>query len=123
LRFLRLFAAGFLSPACRLVRGFVSPFQNAISPQTNMKKTRAIFLVLLLLAAPAAVQAQFTYTTNGAVITLASYTGTGGTVVISNFVNLIGNNAFSGKSTLTNVATGGGRMTLCRQLYGSCRTR
>jgi len=68
-----------------------------------MKRTCGILLGLLLLGAPAAVRAQFTYTTNGGVITLASYTGTGGSVVISNFVNIIGNNAFSGKSTLTNV--------------------
>ena len=59
-----------------------------------MKTTWNCLLVLLLLAAPAAVQAQFTYTTNNGAITLTGYTGSGGAVVISNFVTSIGSDAF-----------------------------
>jgi hypothetical protein len=58
-----------------------------------MKTTWPVLLVWLLLAAPVA-QAQFTYTTNSGVITLAAYTGGAGTVVISNFVTIIAADAF-----------------------------
>jgi hypothetical protein len=49
-----------------------------------MKTTWAVLSVLLLCAAPAAVKAQFGYTTNagGASITITSYTGPGGAVNI-----------------------------------------
>src|ERR1039458_9281380 len=49
-----------------------------------MKATILALLGLLLLAAPAAVQAQFTYTKNaaGSTITITGYTGPGGTVII-----------------------------------------
>ena len=67
-----------------------------------MKKTWPVLFSLLLLAASADVQAQFTYTTNNGVITLTQYTGGGGAVVISNFVNIIGTNAFS-KTAVTSV--------------------
>jgi hypothetical protein len=59
-----------------------------------MKTTWSVLLALLLPAAPAAVQAQFTYTTNNGAITLSEYTGRGGAVVISNFVNIIGDWSF-----------------------------
>ena len=41
-----------------------------------------VLLALLLLLAPAAAQAQFTYTTNGDAITITGYTGPGGAVAI-----------------------------------------
>src|SRR5271166_1655275 len=47
-----------------------------------MKKTRTVFLLLLLWAAPAAVRAQFNYETNAGTITIAAYTGAGGAVII-----------------------------------------
>jgi PKD repeat protein len=52
-----------------------------------MKRTWLVLLGLLLLAMPAAVQAQFTYTTNLGTITIASYTGSGGAVTIPSSVN------------------------------------
>jgi uncharacterized repeat protein (TIGR03803 family) len=67
-----------------------------------MKRPLIILLGSLLLTVPAAVQAQFTYTTNGSAITLTQYTGPGGAIVISNFVTSIGANAFEGYS-LTSV--------------------
>jgi len=50
----------------------------------TVKRTRLVLLVLLLLAAPGAVQAQFTYTTNsdGVTLTITGYTGSGGAVTI-----------------------------------------
>ena len=68
-----------------------------------MKRTWPFLLGLVLFAAPAAVQAQFTYTTNSGGITLAAYTGTGAAVVISNFVTTIGAGAFEDSTNLTSV--------------------
>jgi hypothetical protein len=68
------------------------------------KTTWPILLGLLLLAAPAAVQAQFDYATNNGAITLTAYTGAGGAVVISNFVTSIEWEAFDGCTNLTSVA-------------------
>ena len=59
-----------------------------------MKRIWLIPLCLLLCAAPATVQGQFTYTTNGSMITLTGYSGNYGPVVISNFVTSIGDYAF-----------------------------
>src|ERR1019366_359508 len=51
--------------------------------QANKRRAaRTGILLLLLLALPAAVQAQFTYTTNNGTITITGYTGTGGAVTI-----------------------------------------
>jgi hypothetical protein len=44
-------------------------------------------LAAALLAMPAAVQAQFTYTTNNGAITITGYTGSGGDVIIPNTIN------------------------------------
>ena len=71
------------------------------------KATWPILLGLLLLTAPAAVQAQFIYATNNGAITLTEYTGAGGAVVISNFVTSIGEGAFYYKSGLTSVTIPG----------------
>jgi hypothetical protein len=46
-----------------------------------------LLLLLVLLALPAAVQAQFTFTTNNGAITITGYTGTGGAVVIPSVIN------------------------------------
>jgi hypothetical protein len=72
-----------------------------------MKRIWPILFGLLLLAAPTAVQAQFTYTTNNGAITLDAYTGAGGAVVISNFVTSIGDSAFLRCTSLTSVTIPG----------------
>jgi hypothetical protein len=68
-----------------------------------MKTICPVLLGLLLLAAPAAVQAQFAYMTNNGAITLTEYTGAGGAVVISNFVTSIGTEAFGTCTSLTSI--------------------
>ena len=67
-----------------------------------------LLAVLLLLALPAVVQAQFTYTTNKRTITITGYTGSGGAVTIPGTINglpvtSIGNYAFARHPTLTSV--------------------
>src|SRR5665647_1020082 len=62
--------------------------------------------LLLLLALPAVVQAQFTFTTNNGAITITGYNGTGGVVVIPSATNgypvtSIGDTAFSNKVNVT----------------------
>ena len=43
--------------------------------------------MLMLLALPAPVQAQFNYTTNNGTITITGYTGSGGAVTIPSTIN------------------------------------
>jgi hypothetical protein len=55
--------------------------------------------LLLLLTLPAAVQAQFNFTTNNGTITITGYTGPGGAVTIPSAINVlpvtsIGDDAF-----------------------------
>ena len=52
-----------------------------------MKHLEAILLVLLFLALPAAVHAQFDFTTNNGTLTVKKYTGTGGAVTIPDTTN------------------------------------
>jgi hypothetical protein len=63
---------------------------------------------LLLLTLPAAVHAQFTFTTNNGAITITGYTGPGGAVVIPSATNelpvtCIGDSAFHACTSLTSV--------------------
>ncbi len=65
--------------------------------------------LLLLLARPAVVQAQFTYTTNNGAIIITGYTGPGGAVTIPGSTNglpvtAIGDWAFETNTTVTSVA-------------------
>jgi hypothetical protein len=78
-------------------------------PQLNERRTTltAVFSLLLLLTAPAVVQAQFDYTTNKGTITITRYTGFGGDVIIPDTTNgwpitSIADAVFWGK-TLTSV--------------------
>jgi len=48
---------------------------------------KVLLRLLLLLALPAAVQAQFTFTTNNGTITITGYTGPGGDVTIPSWTN------------------------------------
>jgi len=79
-----------------------------------------LFGLLLFLAAPPEVQAQFSYTTNRSVITLSKYSGNGGAVVISNFVNSIGSNAFSQCESLTSVTIPGTVASIGDFAFNNC---
>lgn len=82
-----------------------------ISPPVLLRMRR-VLLCLLLLGTPAAMQAQFTYTTNNGSITITGYTGTGGDVVIPSAINglpvtSIGEDAFENKINLTGITIPG----------------
>jgi hypothetical protein len=84
--------------------------------------------VLLWLALPFALNAQFTYTTNNGPITITGYTGPGGAVVIPDTINglpvvEIGGAAFYGNAVLTGITIpgtvtviGGGAFSQCSRL-------
>ena len=85
-----------------------------------MKTKWPALLALLLLAAPAAVQAQFEYTTNNGAITLTNYTGAGGAVSISNFVTSIGYEAFYDRTGLTSVTIPGSVTSIGQDAFAGC---
>jgi hypothetical protein len=73
-----------------------------------MKTPLKLLPLLLLLALPAAVQAQYTDTTNNGTITITGYTGSGGAVTIPDTINglpvtSIGSYAFQNWTSLTSV--------------------
>ena len=81
-------------------------------------------LLLLLLTLPAAVQAQFTFTTNNGAITITGYFGPGGDVIIpSNINNMpvtsIGNNAFD-LCEATSVTMPAGITNIGRMAFNYC---
>jgi hypothetical protein len=85
-----------------------------------MKTTWPILLGLLLLAAPAAVQAQLYYATNNGAITLTEYNGAGGAVVIPNFVTSIGDYAFYGCEYLESVTIPGSVTNIGEGAFQGC---
>lgn len=82
---------------------------KALQQRRVFQASGAIWLLsLLVIAAPAAIQAQLQYTTNSDEITITGYTGTDGTVIIPSTifdipVTRIGNNAFDHCTILTNI--------------------
>jgi hypothetical protein len=75
----------------------------------DCNETMKLLPLLLLLALPAVVQAQFTFTTNNGAITITGYTGSGEAVTIPSSINFlpvtsIGNSAFFGKQNVTSVS-------------------
>jgi len=84
-----------------------------------------LLLVLLLLTRPAALQAQFTFTTNNGAITITKYTGPGGAVTIPSTINglpvtSIGNNAFRSKTGLTSVTIPDSVIRIGVEAFRSC---
>src|ERR1039458_51423 len=72
---------------------------------------KGLLPLLLLMTLPAAVEAQFNYTTNNGAITITKYTGGGGAVTIPNLTNglpvtSIGTNAFDQNTSVTSVTIG-----------------
>jgi hypothetical protein len=75
----------------------------------NPRAPRSILLALVIVSVPAALQAQFTFTTNNGALTITGYTGPGGDVTIPDTTNgmpvtSIGNSAFYGQTSPTSVA-------------------
>ena len=80
---------------------------------------------LLLLALPAAVEAQFTYTTNSGAITITGYTGSGGAVIIPSKitglpVTSIGPSAFQFSSSLTSITISNNVTSIADAAFASC---
>ena len=91
-----------------------SPVLNRAGGFNRFENVMPVLLGILLLAAPAAAQAQFTYTTNsdGATLTITGYTGPGGFVAIPDAINGlevtgIGTSAFYNNTSVTGVAIPG----------------
>jgi len=83
-------------------------YPKATAGCSNAAWTARLLLGLLLFTLPAAVQAQFTYTTSNGTITITGYTGPDGDVVIPDTINgrpvtRIGESAFVFKTGLTSV--------------------
>jgi hypothetical protein len=81
--------------------------------------------LLLLLTLPAAVQAQFNYTTNNGAITITGYTGHGGAVTIPDTINglpvtAIGDSAFFDCTILTSVTIPNSVTNIGNDAFYSC---
>ena len=95
--------------------------------QKEKNSMKPILLGLLLLAAPAAVQAQYKYTTNsdGISLTITGYTGPPWAVTIPTNINgltvtNIGTNAFNYHTNLTSVTIPGSVTNIGSGAFGSC---
>ncbi len=81
--------------------------------------------LLLFLALPAMVQAQYNYTTNNGTITITQYTGPGGAVIVPDFIDGlkvtgIGTAAFYQVSGMTSVTMGSNLTTIADNAYFQC---
>jgi Flp pilus assembly protein protease CpaA len=99
---------------------------DAIFTRYSMHLTRKAvpYLMFLLLALPAVLHAQFTFTTNNGAITITGYIGSGGSVVIPDTTNgypvtSIGSFAFNG-SSLTNVTIGANVTDIGQAAFSGC---
>ena len=86
-----------------------------------------IFLLVVLLALPSVVQAQFNYTTNNGKITITQYTGSDSDVPIPNTINgfkvtVIGSDAFFQSENLTSVEIGTNVTTIADNAFFQCFT-
>jgi hypothetical protein len=100
------------------------------SPKTITRRLRAVcaqkFIpVMLLLALPSVVHAQFTYTTVSGKITITGYTGPGGAVTIPDKINglpvtSIGDYAFESCTNLTSITIGTNVAIIGTGAFASC---
>jgi hypothetical protein len=93
--------------------------------ESHVQMLDLLLTLLLLFALPAAVQAQFNYTTNQGAITITQYTGPGGAVTIPNKMNgllvtTIARNAFSSCASVTSVTIGTNVTTIGRRAFWRC---
>jgi hypothetical protein len=107
-----------------------NPIPRIICPKTMAGRlptacARRLLPLLLLLALPAVVQAQFTYTTNNGTIAITGYTGSGGAVTIPGAFNgfpvtSIADQAFWFCTSLTSVTLGTNVATVGSLAFGNC---
>ncbi len=88
---------------------------------------RTLLMFILLFALPAAVQAQFNYTTNNGSITITKYTDSGGAVTIPSTINgllvtSIGDMAFFRCTNLTSVAIPNSVTSIGTEAFEECRS-
>ncbi len=62
-------------------------FKKILSRQLRPSHVARLLPILLSLALPATLQAQFTFTTNSGAITITGYTGTNGVAIIPDTIN------------------------------------
>ena len=99
--------------------------KRQISTSLRTALARRILPLLLLLASPAAVQAQFGYAVTNGTITISGYSGPGGAVTIPSMVNglpvtSIGDSAFYGCTSLTSVTIPNSVTSIGGGAFGSC---
>ena len=116
-----------LRPKCCRLDSCYGDYGDAIMNQQKTNSMRPVLLGLLLMAAPAAMQGQYDYTTNsdGISITITGYIGAGGAVTIpTNITNLtvtsIGEGAFEEITNLTSVTIPGSVTSLGDGSFALC---
>ena len=93
--------------------------------QSFLTRATRLLPLFLLLVLPAAVQGQFTYQTNNGGITITSYRGSDGTVIIPSTTNglpvtCIGDWAFEDASSMTNVTIPGSVTNIGAYAFSYC---
>src|SRR6266566_105487 len=98
--------------------------QSILPHQPLCRRSFVLWMRLLLLMLPAAVQAQFTYTTNNGTITISGYIGPGGSVTIPNLINglpvtRIGDKAFYYSTNVTSIIIGANVTSIGEDAFSS----
>jgi hypothetical protein len=98
---------------------------NCNSLKGFLLRLKTVWLLLFAVALPAAVQAQFNYTTNNGTLTIVQYTGPGGDVVIPDTVSglkvtAVGTQAFFQANAMTSLTFGTNVTTIDQNAVFQC---